>query len=153
MRQGHAVPRHSSFVWLLSLATCPLLRRQVVAAVLEMLPVFWDVTPCRLVRSPMFRRSVPPCIHCILRNMHLLSSCVHLPISGQQDPMFSTPVTKTQELLHFISLQSLNVIPPPPSSLSKWTFYNRYPHKNSPDILVSPTKVNAQILTILNDVL
>jgi hypothetical protein len=58
---------------------------------------------------------------------------------------FNTPVTMTQELLSSISLHSLNPVPPFPSSLSKWTFHKRFPHKNSPDILFSPTKVNAQI--------
>lgn len=51
----------------------------------------------------------------------------------------------TQELLHSISLHSLNHVPPFPSSLSKWTFHKRFPHKNSPHILFSPNKVNAQI--------
>ena len=70
---------------------------------------------------------------------------MHLPISVQHNPTFNTPVTMTQEWLHSISLRSLNPVPPSPSKLSKWTFHKRFPHKNSPDILVSPTKVNAQI--------
>jgi hypothetical protein len=80
----------------------------------------------------------------LFRNMHVLR-CVHLPISVQHNPTFNTPVTMTQELLHSISLHSLNPVPPFPSSLSKWTFHKRFPHKNSPYILFSPTKVNAQI--------
>jgi hypothetical protein len=51
----------------------------------------------------------------------------------------------TQELLHSIPLHSLNPFPPFPSSLSKWTFHKRFPHKNSPYILLSPTMVNVQI--------
>jgi len=81
----------------------------------------------------------------LFRNMHVTRSCVHLAISAQHNPTFNKPVTMTQELLHSISLHPLNPVPPSPSTLSKWTFHKRFPHKNSPDILVSPTKVNTQI--------
>jgi hypothetical protein len=65
----------------------------------------------------------------LFRNMHVLRSCVHLPISVQHNPTFNTPVIKTQELLYSISQNSLNAIPPSPSSLSKWTFHKRFPKK------------------------
>jgi len=81
----------------------------------------------------------------LFQNMHVLRSFVHLAISVKHNPTFNTPVTMTQELLHSIFLHSLNPVPQSPSSLSKWTIHKMFPHKNSPYILVSPIKANAQI--------